>query len=61
MELVLIELFENKKFGKLATFLDQDNKIFYARVVEKDNEVFYEELTDEEQKKLMKELDKNNM
>ncbi len=61
MELVLIELFKNKKYGKIASFLDQNNKIFYARVIEKDDDILYEELSDEEQKDLMRELDKNNM
>ena len=61
MELVMIEFFESKKFGKVASFLDQNNKIFYARVIMKDDDILYEELTDEEAKKLMKEIDKNNM
>ena len=48
MELVLIEFFKSKKFGKVASFLDENNKIFYARVIEKDDELLYEELSDED-------------
>ena len=52
MDFILLEYIENEKFGKLAHFIDNDNKDTYAKVFEDGEEVYYQELSEKELKEL---------
>ena len=48
MDFILLEYIENKKFGKLAHFIDDENKDTYAKVLEDGEDVLYQELSEKE-------------
>jgi len=57
----LVGYIEDEKYGKLAHFIDINNKSIFAKVYKKDNLEIYEELTHIENKELLNRLIKDEI